>query len=113
MKLVHNKPISRRTDFKMSDEMVPYLRDALREKQTTEKPERVYFLWFLYLKLLLELEEKKLCIIVGGHHQKVGKSRKEIYVGKDIKNIFLYGSTTAVETCGQDQTVKEILDFLP
>merc|ERR1719515_579454 len=25
----------------------------------------------------------------------------------------LYGSTTAVATCGQDQTVKESLDFLP
>merc|ERR1719408_246129 len=25
----------------------------------------------------------------------------------------LYGSTTAVATCGQDHTVKEILDFLP
>merc|ERR1719440_1565001 len=25
----------------------------------------------------------------------------------------LYGSTTAVATCGQVQTVKEILDFLP
>merc|ERR1719158_1193228 len=28
-------------------------------------------------------------------------------------NTVLYGSTTAVETCGQGQTVKEILDFLP
>merc|ERR1719378_1939912 len=25
----------------------------------------------------------------------------------------LYGSTHAEEICGQDQTVKEILDFLP
>merc|ERR1719231_2088535 len=25
----------------------------------------------------------------------------------------LYGSTTAVATCGQDHTVKEILDFFP
>merc|ERR1719453_2004886 len=28
-------------------------------------------------------------------------------------NTTLYGSTTAVATCGQVQTVKEILDFLP
>merc|ERR550514_2726383 len=25
----------------------------------------------------------------------------------------LYGSTTAVDTCGQDHTVNEILDFFP
>ncbi|MDC0077789.1 hypothetical protein OAJ98_02265 [Deltaproteobacteria bacterium] len=80
MKLVHNKPISRRTDYKtnVSQSMIYTYRDALTKKQTTEKPDRVYFLWFLYLKLLLELEEKKIGL-------EIGRDKKKIYVGRHIK----------------------------
>jgi len=80
MKLVHNSPISIKSDFKVdkNKDQVENLRDLKRNKERTQKPERVYFLWFLNLKLLLEMEEKKMCF-------KIGKSRKEIYVGKDLK----------------------------
>ena len=58
--------------------VVMSIKDQKKNTQTTEKPERVYYLWFHFLKLLLELEEKKIPLIVG-------KKRKKIYVGKDLK----------------------------
>ena len=80
MSLVHNSPVTRKTDYKekKSPIQISHLRDLKRNPERTEKPERIYFLWFLFLKLLLEMEEKNLCF-------KVGKSRKEFLVGKDVK----------------------------
>jgi len=47
---------------KRNPDIVELKREYKRRKQTTESPERVYFCWFLSLKLLLEVEEKKLKI---------------------------------------------------
>ena len=80
MKLVHNSPISIKSDFKVdkNKDQVDNLRDLKRNKERTQKPERVYFLWFLNLKLLLEMEELKLGL------QKP-KTDKKFIIGKDIK----------------------------
>ena len=82
MKLVHNTPIKIRDDYKIKKgkSQISALKDLKKMNQRTEKPERVYFLWFHYLKLLLEMEKKKLSFKRG-----YGTSLKEFVVGKDIK----------------------------
>jgi len=45
---------------KKNREIIQLRRDSKRKKETTESPERVYFCWFLSLKLILEMEERKL-----------------------------------------------------
>ena len=80
MKLVHNKPIPIRKDFKrdLTALEISFEKDKNKNKKDTQKPQRVYFLWFLYLKLLLEMEEKELSF-------KVGIKKEELCFGKDIK----------------------------
>ena len=81
MNLVKNTPIPMRTDYRLrrpSDEIAA-LKNLKSKKQTTEQPERVYNLWFLSLKLLLEMEEKRM-----GFKKGKGKSTKEFIIGKDI-----------------------------
>ena len=57
MKLSHNNTISMRYDIqKRRSDIVQLKRDVRRKKETTESPERVYFCWFLSLKLILEME---------------------------------------------------------
>ena len=58
MKLSHNNAISMRYDIeKRRSDIVQLKRDVRRKKETTESPERVYFCWFLSLKLILEMED--------------------------------------------------------
>ena len=58
--------------------MIQIKRETKRRKETTESPETTYCLWFLSLKLLLEMEELKLGL------QKP-KTDKKFIIGKDIK----------------------------
>ena len=85
MKLIHNTPIKRRYSLgllrkrtKTESEMIQIKRETKRRKETTESPELSYCLWFLSLKLLLEMEELKLGL------QKP-KTDKKFIIGKDIK----------------------------
>jgi len=81
MNLIQNTPIKMKSDYtqRRNLEQQQALKDQQRKTQITEKPERVYFLWFLSLKLLLEMEEMGLGFQIGS---KGGK--KELVVGKDI-----------------------------
>jgi len=45
---------------KRNPTIVELKREYKRRRQTTESPERVYFCWFLSLKLILEMEERKI-----------------------------------------------------
>ena len=63
---------------KRHPESVKQKREKKRRTETTENPETTYFLWFLSLKLLLEMEELKLGL------QKP-KTDKKFIIGKDIK----------------------------
>ena len=63
---------------KRHPESVILKRERKRRTETTENPETTYFLWFLSLKLLLEMEELKLGL------QKP-KTDKKFIIGKDIK----------------------------
>ncbi len=63
---------------KRHPESVILKREKKRRTETTENPETTYFLWFLSLKLLLEMEELKLGL------QKP-KTDKKFIIGKDIK----------------------------
>jgi len=79
MKLVRNTPIRMKYDYKKRHpESVKQKREKKRRTETTENPETTYFLWFLSLKLLLEMEELKLGL------QKP-KTDKKFIIGKDIK----------------------------
>ncbi|MBC8443010.1 MAG: hypothetical protein H8D80_02335 [Proteobacteria bacterium] len=79
MKLVLNTPIRMKYDYKKRHpESVKQKREKKRRTETTENPETTYFLWFLSLKLLLEMEELKLGL------QKP-KTDKKFIIGKDIK----------------------------
>ena len=79
MKLVLNTPIRMQYDYKKRHpESVKQKREKKRRTETTENPETTYFLWFLSLKLLLEMEELKLGL------QKP-KTDKKFIIGKDIK----------------------------
>ena len=61
MELSHNNAISMKYDIqKRNPDIVELKREYKRRRQTTESPERVYFCWFLSLKLILEMEERKL-----------------------------------------------------
>ena len=78
MKLVHNTPIKLKTDyrFRKSDDVITTIIDTKRRIQRTEKTETTYFIWFLSLKLLLEMEKLGLGL----------QKRKEVLIiGKDIK----------------------------
>ena len=78
MKILHNTPIKLKTDyrFRKSDDVITTIIDTKRRIQTTEKPETTYFIWFLSLKLLLEMEKLGLGL----------QKRKEVLIiGKDIK----------------------------
>ena len=58
MELAHNNPVSMRYDIKKRrSEIVTLKRKQIQRKSTTESPERVYYCWFLSLKLILEMED--------------------------------------------------------
>ena len=80
MKLKENQPIKIRNDYvvKKSHIDIIDIRDDQKRKGTTEKTERVYYLWFMFLKLLLEMEK-------NGMEFTKGKSSKGLKIGKDIK----------------------------
>jgi len=65
MELSHNNAITMRYDIKRvtgkkNRELIALKRKEIQRISTTESPERVYFCWFLSLKLILEMEERKL-----------------------------------------------------
>jgi hypothetical protein len=61
MELTFNNAISMKFDYeKRNPTIVELKREYKRRRQNTESPERVYFCWFLSLKLILEMEERKL-----------------------------------------------------
>ena len=80
MKLKENKPIKIKNDYKGEKSRLEIMdiRDEQMRKGTTEKPERVYYLWFMFLKLLLEMEK-------NGMEFSKGNSPKGLKIGKDIK----------------------------
>jgi hypothetical protein len=80
MKLKENKPIKIRNDYvvKKSRTEMRISRDEQMRKDTTEKPERLYYVWFMFLKLLLEMEK-------NGMELFKGRSSKGLKIGKDIK----------------------------
>ena len=80
MKLKENQPIKIKDDYvvKKSHIEIIDIRDDQKRKGTTEKPERVYYLWFMFLKLLLEMEK-------NGMEFTKGRSSKGLKIGKDIK----------------------------
>ena len=80
MKLKENQPIKIKDDYvvKKSHIEIIDIRDDQKRKGTTEKPERVYYLWFMFLKLLLEMEKNRMEFFKGN-------SLKGLKIGKDIK----------------------------
>jgi len=80
MKLRENHPIKIKDDYvvKKSRLEISIRREEQMRKGTTEKPERVYYLWFMFLKLLLEMEK-------NGMEFTKGNSLKGLKIGKDIK----------------------------
>ena len=89
MKLKENKPIKIKDDYveklkwnilddKTKRSIIIGRRDEQMRETTTEKPERVYYLWFMFLKLLLEMEK-------NGMEFTKGNSPKGLKIGKDIK----------------------------
>ena len=80
MKLKENQPIKIKDDYvvKKSRLEITIRRDDQMREGTTEKPERVYYLWFMFLKLLLEMEK-------NGMEFTKGNSPKGLKIGKDIK----------------------------
>ena len=70
MKLSHNNPISMKYDIKKRNpNIVELKREYKRRRQTTESPERVYFCWFLSLKLILEMENLGLGNTIIGKYE--------------------------------------------
>ena len=61
MKLDYNKVISQKMDDYDEDEYKKLKEDKRREdRRIYGRPEWVYYLWYLHLKLCLEMEEKKI-----------------------------------------------------
>jgi hypothetical protein len=84
MELSHNNPISMRYDYKKRHSGIVNLKREERQRiQTTENPERIYFLWFLSLKLILEMEE------LGLGNRVIGKFKidKEFYKDWDLEEV--------------------------
>ena len=77
MKLDYNKVISQKLDIYEKDEYKKLKEKKRREdKKNLGRPEWVYYLWYLHLKLCLEIEEKKIPIQIrkkyrsGVHNQR-------------------------------------------
>ena len=84
MKLSHNNTISMRYDIqKRRSDIVQLKRDVRRKKETTESPERVYFCWFLSLKLILEMEDLGLGKSIIGKY----KIDREFYKEWDLEEV--------------------------
>ena len=84
MTLIFNKPVAMRYDYEVRKEnelQVLDLRDAKRRMENTEYSERVYYLWFMSLKLLLEMEH----LGMGFRKYFGNKIRKELIIGKEVK----------------------------
>ena len=87
MELSHNNPISMRYDYKKRHSGIVNLKREERQRiQTTENPERIYFLWFLSLKLILEMEE------LGLGNRVIGKFKidKEFYKDWDLEEVLRF-----------------------
>jgi hypothetical protein len=79
MELKENKPIKIREYLVTKSRWeITMIKDDQMKKGITEKSERVYFIWFMFLKLLLEMEN-------NGMEFTKGNSTKGLKIGKDIK----------------------------
>ena len=84
------------------------LKDQQRKTQITEKPERVYFLWFLSLKLLLEMEEKRMGFKTG--KGKSTKKHKEKVSEKSAKTVIQKSVEEAIEKSVGKEFAKTLED---
>ena len=91
MELVHNNAIAMKFDVmkvigRQNRELIALKRKEIQRKSTTEAPERVYFCWFLSLKLILEMEDRKLKFegksLIGNH-----KIDRKFYKGWNLDSI--------------------------
>ena len=91
MELVHNNAIAMKFDVmkvigRQNRELIALKRKEIQRKSTTESPERVYFCWFLSLKLILEMEDRKLKFdgksLIGNH-----KIDRKFYKGWNLDSI--------------------------
>ena len=65
IKLKHNKVIPQKLDIYSEEELEKLREDRRRNFRTKvglDRPEYVYYLWYLHLKLVLEMEEKRIPI---------------------------------------------------
>ena len=88
MELSHNNAISMRYDNekvigKRNRELIRLKRIEIQRVSTTESPERVYFCWFLSLKLILEMEDLGLGKSIIGKY----KIDREFYKEWDLEEV--------------------------
>ena len=82
MKLDYNKVISQKLDIYDEDEYKKLKEKKRRDdKKTLGRPEWVYYLWYLHLKLCLEMEEKKIPL------QRRRKYRSGVQVQRKVSHI--------------------------
>lgn len=82
MKLDYNKVISQKLDDYDEDEYKKLKEKKRRDdKKTLGRPEWVYYLWYLHLKLCLEIEEKKIPL------QRRRKYRSGVQVQRKVSHI--------------------------
>ena len=82
MKLDYNKVISQKLDDYDEDEYKKLKEKKRRDdKKTLGRPEWVYYLWYLHLKLCLEMEEKKIPL------QRRRKYRSGVQVQRKVSHI--------------------------
>ena len=82
MKLDYNKVISQKSDDYDEDEYKKLKEKKRRDdKKTLGRPEWVYYLWYLHLKLCLEMEEKKIPL------QRRRKYRSGVQVQRKVSHI--------------------------
>ena len=85
MKLVKNIPVGMRYDYekRRNKYFVKERRDEMREKEDTYYSKRTYYLWFLSLKLLLEMEDLGLIKSIIGKN----KIDKKFYKDWDLDDV--------------------------
>ena len=85
MKLLKNIPVGMRYDYekRRNKYFVRNLRDEMKKKENTYYSERTYYLWFLSLKLILEMEDLGLIKTIIGKN----KIDKKFYKDWDLEEV--------------------------
>jgi len=79
MKLEYNKVISQKLDIYDEDEYKKRKEKSRRDdKKTLGRPEWVYYLWYLHLKLCLEMEEKGIPIQLRQKYRSGVKEQRKV-----------------------------------